>query len=328
MNKQQVVDQLLAGQSCQAGQDSGEVFAPTNIALCKYWGKRDATLHLPQNSSLSIALPALGCWTRISVIDAAQDEIWHEAQCLPVESGFAQKISAFLDLFRTREDYHFKVQTRANIPIAAGLASSACGYAALIKALAQLFAWQLSRQDLSILARLGSGSAARSFWSDFVVWHKGLRDDGMDSFAESLSIDWPEFKVALLMVTEAQKPVSSREGMQRTVKTSPLYRIWPTKAEADFMQMQAALQARDFCTVAAMAEQNALLMHATMQNAVPPVDYWQTASVAHMQTVWALRRQALPVYFTMDAGPNIKLLFPAAVLDQVRAAFPTLQLAN
>ncbi|MDF1759483.1 MAG: diphosphomevalonate decarboxylase [Coxiellaceae bacterium] len=327
-NKQEMVDYLLRDQSREIKQSSVTCMAPTNIALCKYWGKRDQQLHLPCNSSLSVSLGDKGCTTTLSLLDAAQDDVILNKKKLAYDSEFYSKLVAFLDLFRGTEQHYYRVETISNIPIAAGLASSACGFAAMVLALRDLCGWQLDDGDLSILARLGSGSASRSLWQGFVEWRRGERADGLDSQALPIDIDWPEFEVGLLLLDEQQKSVSSRVAMQRTVETSSLYRIWPRKAEADFSCIKQALLAKDFERLAACAENNALLMHATMQNAQPQVNYWAEDSVLAMQQVWQCRQQGIPVYFTMDAGPNVKLLFQSQHRNAIAQVFPAMLTVN
>ncbi|MEH6473370.1 MAG: diphosphomevalonate decarboxylase, partial [Halopseudomonas sp.] len=189
----------------------------------------------------------------------------------------------------------------------------------------QLYGYQLSPQQLSAFARLGSGSASRSIFEGFVEWQMGVREDGMDSYAVPLQQSWPEFRIGLLTLTSAEKAVGSRAGMQRTVETAHLYQSWPLQANSDLQRLREAIAARDFTTLGATAEQNALSMHATMIASWPPLLYWQPESVAAMQTVWRLRQQGLALYLTMDAGPNIKLLFQANDEAEVMAAFPQLQ---
>lgn len=327
-NKQQVVDQLLQDQAWQPASDPVSAFAATNIALCKYWGKRDQQLHLPCNSSVSVSLGDKGCTTSIVIADDAQDTVWLNDKRVTSDTAFYKKLSRYLDLFRGPKDFYFHVRTHSNIPIAAGLASSACGFAALVLALRSLFNWQLSDQQCSILARLGSGSASRSIWPGFVEWQRGERADGMDSHGMPLPVNWPEFSIGLLVLSETQKTIGSRDAMQRTVETSSLFSIWPERAETDCQAIRQAVLRKDFERVASTAEANALLMHASMHAAKPPVNYWLAESIAAMQQVWFLRRNGIPVYFTMDAGPNVKLLYPASYLPQVQQAFPALMPIN
>ena len=315
------VKKILPG-SGTLSKEQGTAYAPANIALCKYWGKRHAPLNLPVNSSLSISLGELGTHTVIRPCSGA-DQIRLNGLPEPPDSGFAQRISAFLDLFRPLLDRTgFAVSTENTIPTAAGLASSASGFAALVLALDDLAGWGLDRRHLSMLARLGSGSAARSLFEGFVEWHAGSKADGTDSFAERIDNEWPEFRIGILELTSAPKPVGSRDGMNRTVETSPLYAAWPQQAARDLESIRAALQAHDFARLGRTAECNALTMHATMLAAWPPLLYLQPQTIEQIHKVQRVRDEGLEVYLTIDAGPNIKLLFLSPDEDSVRETFP------
>jgi len=302
----------------------GEAFAPANIALCKYWGKRDRDLNLPVNSSLSISLGKLGTRTVVKVAKTA-DKIFLNGK--PAPKDFAARISNFLDLFRA-EGQFFEVRTKNNIPTAAGLASSASGFAALVKALDQLLGWGFNPRELSMLARLGSGSAARSLYEGFAVWHAGVRADGMDSYAEAFSEPWKNLCVGILEVSNVRKKTGSTDGMNRTVETSELYEAWPAQADCDFDELRTAIAAQDFPMLGKTAENNALAMHATMLAAWPPLCYWKPQTLALMQKVWQARENGLEIYFTIDAGPNLKLLFLKQDQSAVKALFPKVQIVN
>lgn len=323
MDKLSVVRQMLP----EPGQirSTEDHFAPSNIALCKYWGKRDKELNLPVNPSLSISLGHLGTHTQLSPISFPVDEVWLNGNKLRSDTIFAQKISNFIDLFRQDLNVRFKVDTRNNIPTAAGLASSASGFAALTLALNEAFDLQLERPALSMLARLGSGSACRSVYSGFVEWHMGHREDGLDSHAHPIDISWPGFAVGLIKVDESTKSVGSRSGMQHTIDTSHLYQAWPAQANADLSKIHAALAKKDFTALGSTAEHNSLSMHATMISSWPPLLYWQPRSVAVMQEVWLMRKQGIEIYSTLDAGPNVKLLFLASDLNTVLTSFPDME---
>lgn len=307
---------LLAKKSLGCGK------APVNIALSKYWGKREPVLNLPTNSSLSISLPDLGTETQISLLTAEhqQDAIYLNGEQLSNEVTFAKRLSEFLNHFRS-PGIHFKVETVNTVPTAAGLASSASGYAALVLALNDLFDWQLSLEMLSLLARMGSGSASRSLFSGFAMWYQGKADDGMDSYAEPISTIWPEFCIGLLEINVKEKPVSSTAGMQNTVNTCALYEAWPKQANRDVEIIHQAVLNKDFTTLGQTAEHNALSMHATMIATWPPILYWQAESVAAMHKIWQLREQGVEVYFTMDAGPNLKLMFLEKQKPAIEQAF-------
>ena len=337
MRRQEFVDRLLKRTKGKPGT-RGEAFAPSNIALCKYWGKRDAELNLPVNSSLSISLGKLGTRTIVKFAKNA-DRIYLNGKTAP--KAFAARVSAYLDLFRADGQF-FEVRTRNSIPTAAGLASSASGFAALVKALDQLMGWGFNPRELSMLARLGSGSAARSLYSGFTVWHAGQRADGMDSYAECIYEDfkskgvsmrpvckvWKNLRVGILEVSKARKKTGSTEGMNRTRETSELYRVWPEQAACDYDELRTAIAAEDFPMLGKTAENNALSMHATMMAAWPPLCYWKPQSVSLMHKVWAAREEGLELYFTMDAGPNLKLLFLKENQTAVKKLFPKVQVVK
>ncbi|MDF7806761.1 diphosphomevalonate decarboxylase [Pontiellaceae bacterium B12219] len=318
----QFVKNILSGAKNNPNS-CGSAFAPSNIALSKYWGKRDADLNLPINSSLSVSLGALGTRTEIRRTDC--DAVYLNGLKVDGHDSFALRTLEFLHLFPDLGTSGFEVRTENNIPTAAGLASSASGFAALVMALDDLAGWGLDKKKLSMLARLGSGSASRSVFDGFVQWNAGENPDGTDSYAEPLSRDWKEFRIGILEISKARKPVGSRDGMNRTVQTSELYKSWPAQANRDIETIRAAIDAKDFPTLGKTAENNALAMHATMMSAWPPLIYLQSESIEAIHQVQRLRSDGLEVYLTIDAGPNIKLLFLEKNTEGVSEAFPGLQ---
>jgi len=322
LTKQECIEQILGGHR-RTPNERGEAFASANIALCKYWGKRNEELNLPVTSSLSISLGPLGTQTTLSQIDASSDEIMLNGKSIPSSDVFAKRLTAFLDVFRRSSHQRFYIDTTNTIPTAAGLASSASGFAALVLALDRLMNWGLDQRHLSILARIGSGSASRSIYNGFVQWDRGSRNDGMDSVAERLDATWPTLRIATVFVSVTAKSIDSRSAMRRTCKTSRLYESWPSKVAEDLVKINEAIRNQDFNQLGQTSESNALSMHATMISTSPPILYWLPKSVEHMHQVWALRAEGLPLFFTMDAGPNLKLLFEAQNEDAVRAAFPS-----
>lgn len=325
MEKIDIVREILTGKS-RTPQIEGKAFAPSNIALVKYWGKRNEEINLPQTSSLSISLGDKGAATTIREISAATDQIILNQKKIDLNSSFGKRLQEFLDLFRATESTRYQVDTQMNIPVAAGLASSACGFAALVLALDKLYQWDLDLTSLSILARLGSGSAARSLWHGFVEWQEGLQENGMDSHGILLKEQWPEFRIGLHLLYTGPKSLSSREAMRRTVQTSYLYSAWPAQVSADMKIIKQALAEKNFSLLAQRAEANALAMHATMISAWPPVLYSQAETLEAMNQIWNLRAEGVEVYFTQDAGPNLKLLFLESSQKVVQTAFPHLQI--
>ena len=300
--------------------ESGAAYAPANIALAKYWGKRDRALNLPMNGSLSISLGTLGTHTTIRA--AADDRITLNGTDATPDSALYRRTFAFIDLWRRGDPQPLHVETTNTIPTAAGLASSASGFAALTLALARYWQLDLADSDLSAIARLGSGSAARSLWHGFVKWERGTRDDGRDSIAAPITSDWQELRIALVEIDGGAKKTASGAGMNHTTATSPLYAAWPETAAADLAAIEAAIHARDFSALGSVAEANALAMHATMLAARPALCYLQAQTLTTLHRLWQARAEGLEIYATIDAGPNVKILCHARDEAAVRALFP------
>ncbi|MGD9153230.1 MAG: diphosphomevalonate decarboxylase [Gammaproteobacteria bacterium] len=302
----------------------GEAFAPSNIALCKYWGKRDVNLHLPVTSSLSVSLGDKGVQTCITLSEGNCDVIKLNNEILEQDSVFAKRIIKFLNLFRG--DLYFAIETFNNIPVGAGLASSAAGFAALVCALDKLFGWGLDKKQLSILARLGSGSACRSLWQGFVQWHAGSAKDGMDSFAECLPYSWPDLTLGLLTLSTEIKSISSREAMQRTVNTSRYYKLWPDQVRDDLQSLIAAIKQQDFNLLGKTAEANAMAMHSLMLTSHPAILYSTSETIETIKQIWKLRSSGVNVYFTQDAGPNLILLFLKQDIAKIKQEFSQVEM--
>jgi diphosphomevalonate decarboxylase len=299
-------------------------FAPVNIALVKYWGKRDEVLNLPVTSSLSVALNNHGATTTISVIDASADLVLLENILVPADDAFYIRLVGFLNLFRKLYDFpnlYFQVNTASNLPIAAGLASSASGFAAITLALDQLLGLNLSKKELSILARRGSGSACRSVYQGFVLWQAGELHDGSDSFALPLEEVMYDLRVGLLIFNRQKKSTSSTKAMRESVQTCPFYKIWPNVVAQHIKQIKHAIVDGDFNKLGSIAETNALYMHSLMQATTPPTIYATADTINCIKKIWQLREHGLELYFTQDAGPNLKLLYLAKDSKVVREQF-------
>lgn len=304
---------------------SATAFAPANIALAKYWGKRDAQLNLPTNGSLSISLAHLGTTTTISA--GERDQLYCDHRLLPPDTAFAQKVWHFIAFCQPKRP-PLVIHTQNNIPTAAGLASSASGFAALTLALNDFFQWSLSREQLSQIARRGSGSACRSLWQGFVYWQKGEKADGSDCYARPIASDWQDLRLGIITIDAAAKKISSRQAMNHTAASSPLFSSWTQAAEADLKVIYQAVLDRDFLTLAQTAEANALMMHASLLAARPAIFYWQPQTLATLQRIWQARAEGLAVYATLDAGANVKLLYRAQDEAEIASMFPQAQLIN
>lgn len=286
--------------------------AQPNIALIKYWGKRQQQFNLPLVGSLSITLDSI--WTRTRVaFDSALKVDRFLLNGEPIGGGAAagqlRRVSACLDLLRERAgvDTRAQIDSRNNFPTGAGLASSASGFAALVTAAAAALGLELDDAEKSALARQGSGSAARSIFGGFVEWSRGEREDGSDSVACPLlqAADWP-LRVVIAITSNRQKSVGSTEGMNHTAQTSPYQRAWVEGQQADLTEARSAVAGRDFAKLADVSEFSCLKMHALAMAARPGLLYWNGATVEGMQRVRALRAEGVPVFFTVDAGPQVK----------------------
>jgi len=285
----------------------GKARAYSNIALIKYWGKRDEKYILPMNSSLSLTVDCFYTETEVVFSNSYAKDYFYLNGSLQDESA-TEKISSFLDLFRKAADIDMKAIVKSTnfVPTAAGLASSASGFAALAAACNVASGLNVGLRELSMYARQGSGSAARSIYGGFVEWQKGTNE--RDSYAVPVDDAKWDIGMVIVVVNSNAKKVSSREGMKRTVSTSPFYRIWSDKAEEDLKEAKLAIKNRDFEKLGLITERNGLMMHATMLGANPPILYWEPESVLVMKMVKELRDEGISCYFTMDAGPNVKIL--------------------
>lgn len=295
--------------------------AHPNVALVKYWGKRDAALNLPAVGSISVTLAGLSTVTSVRFDAALQgDEL--SIGGLPDEVAL-ERVSAFLDLVRANAglDLRARVESRNDFPTGAGLASSASAFAALALAATRAAGLEMSRRDLSVLARQGSGSASRSLFGGLVEWRRGERADGLDSFAEQLLPEgaWP-LAVLVAVTSRAPKSVGSTDGMELTRLTSPYWAAWVEGAPAALAAMREAVAARDLVRVGELAEHSCLAMHAVAMAARPGLVYWNAATVAVMHAVRELRREGVQAYFSIDAGPQVKVLAAPGDADRVRDA--------
>ena len=303
----------------------GKARAYTNIALIKYWGKKNEELILPMNNSLSLTLDAFYTETEVIFSDSYMVDEFYLDGTLQDEKA-TKKVSQFLDLFRKEAGLSLKASVISQnfVPTAAGLASSASGLAALAGACNTALKLGLDDLSLSRFARRGSGSACRSIFGGFVEWEKG--HDDLSSYAKPVPSDSFEDDLAMVfvLINDQKKEVSSRNGMRRTVETSSFYQGWLDSVEGDLYQLKQAIKTKDFQLLGETMERNGLKMHGTTLAAQPPFTYWSPDSLKAMDAVRQLRKQGIPCYFTMDAGPNVKVLVGNSHLSEVQETFTKL----
>jgi diphosphomevalonate decarboxylase len=284
--------------------------ANANMALVKYWGKRDSKLILPHNSSISMTWDGIHTVTTVDFSPKYSEDsiVVNDEELKKDEKDVLGHVERIRQIAGLKEKA--KVVSESNFPVAAGLASSASGLAALTVAACEAAGLKMTEKQLTILARQGSGSASRSISEGFVEWHRGQREDGHDSYAESIAPKkhWPEFRMITTILSETKKPVSSRAGMAQTVATCPYYGGWLASIEEDLKKVREGILQKDFEKVGATAEMNALKMHATMMTTNPPIIYWIPPTLEIIHAVRELRESGTQCYFTMDAGPNVKVM--------------------
>ncbi|MCZ6460594.1 MAG: diphosphomevalonate decarboxylase [Gammaproteobacteria bacterium] len=283
--------------------------AHPNIALIKYWGKQHTAGNIPATPSLSITLDTLTSTTRLNT--AAQDSFTLNGSLVD-----DPKIAACLAILR--EQYEIPplvVVSDNNFPTAAGLASSASGFAALITAINHHCSLEMSQAQQSAFAREASGSAARSIFGGYV----GLSQP--DWVAKPL-LDaelWP-LRVVIAITDERPKSVSSTVGMQRSQESSPFYPTWVADSEADYLQAETAVAQQDFAALAQLAQASCLKMHAVMQSSQPPLIYWNPATLACLERIREMQDTGLEVFFTIAAGPQVKAVCTAEFEAEVTQA--------
>ncbi|KAK1059505.1 diphosphomevalonate decarboxylase [Friedmanniomyces endolithicus] len=315
-------------------------FAPVNIAVIKYWGKRDTALNLPTNSSLSVTLSQDDLRTHTTAscsLKFAKDELVLNGEgqdisgartqaCLRELRGLRKEVEAKDSSVPKLSGMALKIISENNFPTAAGLASSAAGFAALVRAIADLYALPSPPAELSRIARQGSGSACRSLFGGYVAWKMGAEKDGSDSAAYEVApaSHWPDMRALILVASAEKKDVSSTAGMQATVKTSELFthraqHVVPARMTA----MEECIKNRDFATFADLTMKDSNNFHATCLDTSPPIFYMNDTSRAAVRVCEAINTSAGKAIcaYTFDAGPNAVVYYLAETEAQVAGIF-------
>ncbi|HUX13849.1 MAG TPA: diphosphomevalonate decarboxylase [Spirochaetia bacterium] len=290
--------------------------ASPSLALIKYWGKQGEIPNTPATGSLAVTLGGLETRTSVTISDAAFDEIAIDGISQPADrfAPFFDNLRNFLcrslessERFQQVEDpsaLRFRVLSTNNFPTAAGIASSSSGFAALAGACTAAAGIHPPVEELSALARTGSGSAARSIYGGFVILPAGA----LHATAVYPSDWWPDLRVVIAVVRTQAKEHSSRDAMERSRLTSPYYPAWIESSQAELSAALTALAGRDITSLGKAMRRSYLRMFATMFSADPPLIYWQPESVAVIHACAGLRERGVAAWETMDAGPQVKIL--------------------
>jgi diphosphomevalonate decarboxylase len=287
--------------------------AQPNIALIKYWGKRDTEQNLPAVGSISITLADLYTTMRVGFDESlsADSLVVNGAE----NPALLPRVSRCLDAVAGADRAPATIASESNFPIAAGLASSASAFAALVVAADAAAATNHSRERLARLAGQASGSAARSIYGGFVELAND--DDAIAVSTLCPADDWP-LSVVVAITATGPKAVGSTEAMETSRATSPFYARWLEQQDADLDEARVAISARDFARLAAVAEHNCLKMHSVMWASRPPMVYWNATTLECMDAVRRMQAEGIPVFFTIDAGPQLKAVCEPAAVEAVR----------
>ncbi|MBT8103839.1 MAG: diphosphomevalonate decarboxylase [Gammaproteobacteria bacterium] len=289
--------------------------AQPNIALIKYWGKRDLERNLPAVGSISITLRDLYTEMCVELDEGlSADRLTVNGA---VDDALLPRLSACLDLVVGRSRPCARIVSRCNFPIGAGLASSASAFAATTLAAAHAAGKSLSIEALAGLAGQSSGSAARSLYGGFAELEN--RGDAIAVRALCGRDEWP-LSVVVAITETGPKAIGSTEAMEISRKTSPFYSNWVERQKDDLGTAREAILKRDFEQLATIAEHNCLKMHSVMWASRPPTVYWNSATLRCLESVRELQGAGLGVFFTIDAGPQVKAVCLPEYADDVRAA--------
>lgn len=299
-------------------QRRATALAHPNIAFIKYWGNVDDELRLPANGSLSMNLADLYTVTTVAFEDGlAGDRLTING--LDISGPGLERVTSSLNLIRTEAGLNTaaRIESESNFPVGSGIASSAAAFAALSVAAAAAAGLALDEAALSRLARRGSGSASRSVPGGYCQWLTGS-----DRTSVAGSIAGPEhwdLRDLVVIVSQEHKTVGSTGG-HKIAATSSLQQARVTGAAARLSTCRQALLARDLAVMGPVIEEDAVIMHAVMMSGRPPLYYWSAATMGIIQAVQQWRQEGLPVYFTIDAGPNVHLICEAQHAANVEAA--------
>jgi diphosphomevalonate decarboxylase len=280
--------------------------ASPDVALVKYWGKKDEVLRLPENGSISLILDGLYTQTTVEFQpDLSADDITINGES---EAGEAERVIKHLDRVRKLAGIttKAKVVSQNQFPTGTGLSSSSAGFAALSIAASQAAGLDLSESELSVLARQGSGSACRCVCGGVVEWYDAATSEA--SFAETIfPPEYWDIRDVVAVVDEGRKRISSSQGHQ-SARSSKFYEVRLQNVPQTLTEVKAAFAARDFAKLGELVEAEALEFHSILLTSQPSLMAWFPGTVEVMLAVQDLRAQGVPAYFTINTGFNVHVL--------------------
>lgn len=280
------------------------VHAPSNIALIKYWGKKQTSPVVPFTTSLSITLTDL-----VTTTTFQEGPFFAQLNDQSASEEDVKRIRAMVEHF---PNDRIQIRSHNHFPTAAGLASSASGYAAMALGLNAFFDAQLSIQELASLARIGSGSACRSLTPDFTIWNTS-------GVIETLSNPFKDLRMIVVIIQDQKKPISSREAMKISVATSPYFQQWIHDSHLDLIAIKESIKHENLMELGYRMELNSNRLYQVMKTSQPVIDYRLAKTHTVLEAIPLLRQQGLLGFATLDAGPNVKILVQEhAVQDWIK----------
>jgi diphosphomevalonate decarboxylase len=278
----------------------------SDIALIKYWGKKDEVLRLPENGSVSIKLDGLDTVTTVEFDkNLTADDITIQGESNNKETD---RVVKHLDRIRKQfgKDIYAKIVSQNSFPKGTGLSSSGSGFAALTFAATKSLEMGLNEKELSILCRQGSGTACRCACGGFVEWLDG--DTSETSYSHSIqSPDFWDIRDVVVVVDEGKKKVSSTKG-HSSAQTSPFYVERQKRIKGKIEEIKGYIQDKDFNKMGMLAEKESLEFHSILLTSEVPMLAWYPGTVEVMQEVVTLREEGIPCYFTINTGFNVHVL--------------------
>lgn len=264
-----------------------------NIALIKYWGKLDVENNIPTNSSISISLPKLITKTKICKSETETDIFYLDGKPFPIN----KKMQRVIDFFKlkTFDNTSILIDSHNEFPHSCGLASSASGISALVKALNIYYNTTLSVQQLSEIARIGSGSACRSIENGLVKW--------INTYAVKVD-DWKELKIFVIILDGVKKNVGSTEGMIRSFNTSSMFKNRLSKIDDKIEKVEIYVKNRNFKDLGILVMKDSNELHAVCMDSYPPILYLNDESIKITNEVMKINQDEFVAFYSFDAGPN------------------------
>ncbi|MBU2995511.1 diphosphomevalonate decarboxylase [Cellulophaga baltica] len=300
--------------------------SPSNIALVKYWGKKEN--QLPQNPSISFTLDACATTTKVTfnklekLDENFSFDLWFEGK---EKEDFKPKINTFLSRIEIYipflKSYHFKIETSNSFPHSSGIASSASGMSALAlcfmdieKQLNPEITADFFNKKASFLARLGSGSACRSIEGDLIQWGAHEQTEGSSDlfgikYPYEVHENFKNFQDTILLVDKGQKQVSSTVG-HNLMHNHPFAAERFNQAHTNLNKLKSVFKSGDLIEFIKIVESEALTLHAMMMTSMPYFILMKPNTLEIINKIWEFREKSNShICFTLDAGANVHVLY-------------------